>query len=429
MLPDGRVIYKLESRKSIELPLSAVAVNGAIEVFPHVEEKGLLFLQFRKRKVVVSAGPFIGLIPLTPKISIDVRPKMPVSNLSRVLDSARRSVSILRGTERLYLTDNLASASVLEFLASNLHDAIQPVVEGGFIKSYNSVSRLSSQPRGRIDIAGTLRAWERGQRHKAQSSQFEQSSDTPINRVLKAALQLVLTRLQPTNELRRELIRKANLTYFSLPSSIGAMLDRDRSIASLAIKEQQLPLQKAYYYRALEISLLVLSETGVSLQESGSDVSLASFIVNFEDLFEEYLRRVLQDGAPPGYYVKDGNKEGRRFLFDERKGQMAQPDIVISGPAAYPVIAEVKYKEKPNRDDINQAITYANCFRTKNAVLVHQAASGAKSGLYRMGTIDGITLDGYAFDLGAPKIEPQESALRDALFHLAGTSHDIPVAA
>jgi 5-methylcytosine-specific restriction enzyme subunit McrC len=417
-LPNGRILYRLESRKSLELALADVTIGGNIEVYPHVEEKGLLFLQFRRRRLVVAAGPFIGLIPLTPRISIEVRPKLPVSNLSRVLDAAHRSLSTLPGTDRLYLTDNLASASVLEFLAVNLHDAMRPVIEGGFLKAYHSRSEVGSHPRGRIEVAGTLRAWGRGQHHMVQTSFFEQTSDIPVNRLLKSALQLVLQRLQPTNSARRELIKSANLTYGNLPSVIGHIKERDRAIAQAGVKERNIPEQKSYYYRAIEIALMILSDTGISLQSSGNDVSLASFIVNFEELFEEYLRRVLQAGAPVDFYVKDGNKEGKRYLFDEKKGQPAQPDIVVSAGKSRIVVAEVKYKEKPSRDDINQAITYAVCYRTRNAVLVHQCSAEKTSGLYRIGTINGIELDGYAFNLGTIEIEKEEELFRNAIFGL-----------
>jgi 5-methylcytosine-specific restriction enzyme subunit McrC len=93
---------KVPSRKSTELELSEILVDGKLQIYPHVEQKGLLFLQFRNARVIVSAGPFIGLIPLTPSISIEVEPKLPISNLARVLDIARSSLVALEGADRLY---------------------------------------------------------------------------------------------------------------------------------------------------------------------------------------------------------------------------------------------------------------------------------------------------------------------------------------
>lgn len=421
-LSDGRMLYRLDSRKSLDLSLADITRNGTIEVFPFVEEKGLLFLQFRRKRLVVSAGPFIGLIPLTPQISIEVRPKLPVTNLSRVLDAAQRSLSTLAGTDRLYLTDNLASDSILEFLAINLNDAVRPVLRGGFLKAYTPKSSLGSHPKGKIEVAGTLRAWGRGQHHFLQTTYHEQTSDIPCNRILKAAMQVALQRLAPTNAARKFLIKEMNQNFLHFPSAIGRMNDRDKIIVHEQISRRLIESQKSYYYRALEISLMVLSDTGISLQYAGSDVSLASFIVNFEDLFEEYLRRVLQGLSPIDVLVRDGNKDGKRYLFDEKRGQMAQPDIVISAGPGRTVVAEIKYKEKPNRDDINQAITYAICYRTERVVLVHQKSPDKAGGLYTIGTINGIKLEGYAFDLGAFNLEQEEQRFSEALFDLVPAS-------
>lgn len=417
-LPDGRILYRLDSRKSLDLSLADVASNGTIEVFPYVEEKGLLFLQFRKRRLVISAGPFIGLIPLTPRILIEVRPKLPIPNLARVLDAAQRSLSTLPGTDRLYLAEHLASNSILEFLAINLIDAIHPVLEGGFLKAYTSKSSLSSHPRGKIEVAGTLRAWSSGQQHRLATTYHEQTLDIPCNRVLKAAMQVVLQRLTAVNPNKGLVIKAINKNFVQFPSIIGVMKDYDKFVVHDQISRNLISDQKAYYYRALEISLMILSETGISLQNSGSDVTLASFIVNFEDLFEEYLRRVLNEQSPNGFFVRDGNKDGRRYLFDDSRRHMAQPDIVISAGEGRTIVAEVKYKEKPNRDDINQAITYAICYRTSRAVLIHQKPPEKRGGLYRIGTMNGIALEGYGFDLGATDLDEEERQFGEVLFNL-----------
>lgn len=413
--PDGRIVYCLESRKSLDLSLADIMPGGAIQVFPYVEEKGLLFLQFRRRRLVISAGPFIGLIPLTPQISIEVRPKLPVTNIARILDSAQRSLSLIPGTERLYLKDGLESDSILEFLALNLCEAFRPVLEGGFLKAYTPKLNLSSQPKGKIDVVGTLRAWGRGQRHFLSATRHEQTPDIPCNRVLKAAMLIVLRRLVPTTEGRKSLISVVNKNYLRFPSTVGDLRPQDRSIVRNQIAKKELPPSRYYYYRALEIALMLLTDVGVSLQSAGADVSLSSFIINFEDLFEEYLRRVLYVLAPDGVLVRDGNKDGKRFLFDEGRGQMAQPDIVINA-AGHAVVVEVKYKEKPNRDDINQAVAYALCYRTDRVVLVHQKPLDRAAGLYRIGEINGIKLEAYAFDLGACDLEREEHCFAQAIF-------------
>jgi 5-methylcytosine-specific restriction enzyme subunit McrC len=164
---------------------------------------------------------------------------------------------------------------------------------------------------------------------------------------------------------------------------------------------------------------LILSRASVSLEKSGgSDVQLETFILDFEDVFERYLRRVLEHRAPDGCSVKDGNDEGSRSLYDDRPEPPAQPDIVIERSGAPPLIVEVKYKDKPDRADVNQVVTYAACYRSKIVVLVHQTKAGAKASLKLRGVINGVSVYGYAFDLASEGLEAQETAFSAAVFNL-----------
>jgi len=252
-----------------------------------------------------------------------------------------------------------------------------------------------------------------------QAQRFEQSSDVPVNRLIKEALAFVLQRMRPHSPESRKLMVRANAAYMELPQVIGGFRHSDYSAAQKVLRARGLPAGRSYYYRALEIALLILSNRGIALQDKGADVLLETFIINFDDLFEEYLRRVLQMRAPDLLTVQDGNHEGKRPLFDDRADQPAQPDVVLtwqtSGRSA---IGEIKYKERPSREDINQAITYALCYGTDRAVLIHQVRPGGQAGLRYHGTIRGIRLENYAFDLGAADLEAEEAAFAQTLFDL-----------
>jgi 5-methylcytosine-specific restriction enzyme subunit McrC len=308
---------------------------------------------------------------------------------------------------------------VLEFLAANLVDSLRPIAANGLHKEYVRYTEMTSHPRGRIELAGTLRAWARGQFHKVQGQRFEQSSDIAVNRLIKAALYFVLQRIRPGSQGGRDLIRRANTAYVELPAIIGNLRASDYEMSKSILRASGLPATRGYYYRALEIALLILSNRGVALQEYGNDVLLETFIINFEDLFEEYLRRVLQQRALGELTVKDGNREGKKPLFDDKNEPPAQPDIVLAWPpTGRTLIAEVKYKEKPDRSDINQTITYALSYDTTRALLVHQSKPGSPNGLYLIGTIHGIRIEGYAFDLGAADLDAEEAAFAKCLFDL-----------
>lgn len=404
----------LESRKSIELDLAELMGGGHLEIYPHVAEKGLLFVSFRQNKVTLAAGPFIGLIPLTPRITVDVRPKMPISNLARVLDLARSSLGTLPGVDRMYLATEELGSSVLEFLAGNFVEALKPLQVNGFHKDYLARTNVTSRPAGRIQIAQTLGQWARGRPHLMSVERFEQTSDTPLNRVLKEALRLILTRMEPTHDGARSLIKACNRALFDFPDTIGRLGPADVFECERLVAEKRLSANRAYYYRPIEIALLILSNRGVSLEAEGNDVLLETFIVNFEDVFEDYLRHVLQAAAVDRVLVQDGNEEGKRSLFDDRKEPRAQPDIVVrSLPPGKCVVAEVKYKDKPNRDDINQVLGYSLSFRTKRVILVHQRGANKPRGIQPVGTVDGVKVETYAYDLANADLVAEEKAFTD----------------
>ena len=85
-------------------------------------------------------------------------------------------------------------------------------------------------------------------------------------------------------------------------------------------------------------------------------------------------------------------------------------------------MAEVKYKEKPDRQDINQAITYALSYNTSQAVLVHQSKPGSKTGLSLIGTIRGIRISAYGFDLSVSDLTAEENAFAKCLFSVISES-------
>jgi 5-methylcytosine-specific restriction enzyme subunit McrC len=241
--------------------------------------------------------------------------------------------------------------------------------------------------------------------------------------LIKAALLFVLERLRPYSQDSRALVRRANAAYIDMPAVIGSLRPADYEDCQTTLRASSLPATRYYYYRPLEIALLILSGRGVAPQEQGADILLGTFIINFEDLFEEYLRRVLQQRAPTQLIVRDGNREGKRGLFDGKADPPAQPDIVLAWqPTWRKAIAEVKYKERPDRGDINQAITYALCYGTDRAVLVHQYPLRGPKGLSLIGVIGGIRLEAYAFDLGAEDLEAEEKAFAETLFSIVRPS-------
>ncbi len=119
------------------------------------------------------------------------------------------------------------------------------------------------------------------------------------------------------------------------------------------------------------------------------------------------LRRGLAE-APSSLVVKNDNVEGGRPLFDDNPEPPSQPDIVVEADNTSPVVSDVKYKDKPERTDLNQVITYGACYRSKHVFLIYQKPEYGTPRRKHLGRIEGLNVNSYAFDLGSANIEEEE---------------------
>jgi 5-methylcytosine-specific restriction endonuclease McrBC regulatory subunit McrC len=146
--------------------------------------------------------------------------------------------------------------------------------------------------------------------------------------------------------------------------------------------------------------------------------------VDFDTLFEEYLRNILRlERQRLGYdfSVLDGNREGKKSLFDGKPQPKAQPDVVIVTPSGdASLVVEVKYKSAPDRSDYNQAITYAAAYRLNTVVIAHQSMQALDNGLLEIGRVGAIRLLRYGVALDSDDLRHQERSFAEAMFRLAG---------
>jgi 5-methylcytosine-specific restriction enzyme subunit McrC len=173
----------------------------------------------------------------------------------------------------------------------------------------------------------------------------------------------------------------------------------------------------------LSLAHLILEETEVNVESVGSAFDLSAVVVDFDTLFEEYVRdalRLERQRLGIGLVVLDGNKEGKKYLFDNRSDPFAKPDIVIrSAGGETRLLLEVKYKSFPDRSDYNQAITYATSYKVDTIVLVHQATKAAHVGLAEIGRVGPVRLLRFGLSLDHPPLIEEEQRLASSIFSLS----------
>lgn len=164
------------------------------------------------------------------------------------------------------------------------------------------------------------------------------------------------------------------------------------------------------YTRALRLAAALILNEGIELPVGGTDIFLPSFLVDMETLFETYMRRTLSTRLT-GFTVLNGNEFGGKPLFDDRKSPTANPDIVVRQRGEPVLLAEVKYKPRASREDINQIITYAISYGVSRVLLLMPSEILSESGLSTIGILKGITIYKYGFQLGSATLDEEEANL------------------
>lgn len=406
----------------VDVPIGELFVFGELRVYPEVVSKKYFEIDLKGDHLVLRAGSFIGLIPLNPRIAIDVRPRIPISNLSRLLRISGQAPVAVSPHLRDYGLDPDADDSLIDHFAVALLDGVREIEFQGLIRRYGVVEADTSMPRGRIQMSRTIvRHASRHRLDRVAATWFEATVDTSENRCLKFALWLLAqqyNRMQARKGSRRILQQLAS-AYRIFD---GVDLDADLAFLSDAVLNDlsRLPRLRYYYAHPLEVALAVIRHQSIRLDEIGHQLRLASLVIDMDRVFEAYVRETLRRGLVEfGAQVLDGNRQGPGFggklLFDAQPSEQASPDIVVQalGAIAASAILDAKYKPVTGfsgRSDINQAIAYGLSYRCNEVVLVHPCPRDTPKGITLLGSIGALRVHQYRIDLAAADLAAEEAS-------------------
>lgn len=422
-------VYPAREHAPVDVPLSDLLdARGRLRLNPDVEAKGYFTIQLTKGLVRLQARGFVGLIPLNDRVVVDVRPRVPVANLGRLLRMSGYIPPFL-DAERGYMTDPTWNESLVDLYARWLASRIDAIASAGLLRGYERREETSSFPRGRIQTDATLtRLRPRGIRHRAVSSWFERTADIPANRCLKYAAWFIagrLSRVGSRTASRRELLQRLSALY-----ELFASVPLDHSLAflddPLVTGARPLPSVREYYRPALDLGVAIIRHHAIDVEAKRQVLDLPSMVLNMDKIFESYLRNTLRAEAKRadwGVEVLDGNTAGKKLLFDNPPTEHAKPDIVCrDGDGRWPIVVEVKnvpVKGNSSRAAIEQVTTYAATYRCNCVVLAHPRRRHQNwAGLRLQGNIGELAIYQYVFDLNAPDLVTQEREFGEAMFDL-----------
>jgi 5-methylcytosine-specific restriction enzyme subunit McrC len=338
----------------------------------------------RVGEAALSASQYVGAVQLG-SLTVEVLPKVEGIDGTTM---RRNLVAMLSTAYDLEVSIGEAASvalqrfGLLEFLVQFFVNRLFAELHRGLVRRYETREENLTVLRGRVLIGEQVR------RNSIAPERFycsyeEFTEDNPLNRILKAALRLLLA-------FSRNIDNQRSLA--ELLFAFEAVSDVDRH--KLPWNEVGIDRLSVRYVPCLNLASLFLRQTPPDVT-AGSAGGLSVFF-DMNVLFEEFIGRVAARALRPlGYDVR--LQEGRRYLvYDdvaERDAFLLKPDIVgrIDNKAAW--IVDTKWKElskHESRDGVAQAdmyqmYAYARRYECPEVVLLypHHAGLGPVSGVRR----------------------------------------------
>lgn len=415
------LVLRAREHEPITVPAELILQDRRLDLFPDLQGEKLFRVKLRTDGLEVQPTGYIGFIPLNHRVAIEVEPRMPIANVEHLLARSRQSPAVTLPYIRRFSEGAGDAAPFMQLLAARYATLLHELRYEGAYKTYAPRRYVGSSPSGRIDPLATALRSRSTQRVTAVYERFDRTLDNAANRVIVAAGRRLLCsplfHAGSDPKLARSI--EAGLALLD-----GVAEVREPEVPSLTA----LPEQRPVLGQLVALSAVILSEQGVRLRGEGL-LRLPSFLIKMEDVFEAYTRIVMQESeALSAFVIEDGNKRppagAARALFTDvgaLGNRDATPDIVVSCDGTRIGIIEVKYKPckaHPERDNLNQLLTYALAYGVTKAVLLYPAMEKQATGIERLGTVNGIDCFKAQLKLSIDDIEAEERVLCTALDNL-----------
>lgn len=312
-----------------------------------------------KDHYTLTSKGWIGHIPIQQDAVLQIKPKVEIKNIFRMLDYAYDLKSF-------YLFEGLVPMESIEDLFENLASILAKTVldraRKGLYRGYLAERDRFPYCRGRIEIVPSILSSMCGD-IRLTCDYEENTADVDENRLLAWTL-YQMPKFQLAKEAVRQRVRQAyravSVAVETKPMTVADCINRSYN----GLNED--------YRRMHSICRFFLEHTGPSLNLG--EHSFIPFLIGMPYLFESFVAKWLRLNLPKNLYVEtkyhaeldpDGN-----FFYDI--------DLVLKDSGTDQVLAvlDTKYKreERPDPADINQVVAYAARMATFDAFLIYPSS-------------------------------------------------------
>ena len=413
---------------------------GLGDIQPRLSAKLLgryVALSSRNSAESLSALGNIGIFRLDEGVLLNIIPRFDTRNLTHMVEACEGAwVNVIDGMMREYPTDGSVQEWLSTVLKTQYVKRCASLYVTGLLRGYRRKHVVVSSPFGRIEMGRSISLKARGVAGKLACSYEERTIDIPENSYLRRALMEseLLGRAEHEND-RRQL-----LELFNDVSDTNRYSCQSGDILK---GNTVLPENWHTYRELLDMAWMILHRESLSLDGfPPADRRAPSLYVDFQHLFEEYVRRSIRDRFEKRFQVFDGNKgRGRTPLYEPDRGEneytvmagklippsgmTADCDVIIRDAPTERVLLAAECKCTfldasgiVKREEAEQAMVYAVRFGLPYALVIHPVTDDASSGLYTPGRIGSVTMLQYNINIDADDLRSETDRMLDSLEQL-----------
>lgn len=319
----------------------------------------------KEGKLGIEVQGLAGAIPLTDGSTLRILPKVGNVNFFRLLFLAEGNQKELTREYQEFVAYSLTEgASVEQIAARKLLQTLGEILRRSPMAARRSAIVSSNFSKGKLLPVATALKIAQKNSLPVVSKTKTRSVSTPENRILTEASLRAYSMLGPSDQAIYQAAHSRWLDRF--PRSVAIEDDLEKIERRFAKNGYGGP--RGYYQKALMLARIVLGTHGFSISGDQSQVLGDAILINTADIFEKYLRRIIQYTHEADGYVVTKGDVGSESLYTDGSYSL-EPDILIEKRGKVALVADAKYKS-PTGPDHYQMYVYLKRYSATCGVLI-----------------------------------------------------------
>jgi 5-methylcytosine-specific restriction enzyme subunit McrC len=335
------------------LHLRDPAIHHDVEM---LTRRGAMVVRGGELGLSIETKQHIGTVMIGP-LRVTVRPKLEVGRLWTIVAYAFRLRDLVIPQQVLMSTPEGGFA---DLLVSQLVIEAAQLRRQGLRKNYLPREEWLASPRGRIGFAELSRRMPLIEA-RLPCAYHDRTTNISVNQLVLAGLRLG-ARLAVDRHVRMAAQSEAGeWSEFCNAPAVSATLiqevERTRSRLTTA------------YSLAHRLVMLLFAACGTSNELEGGSVSVRGFLWDMSKIFERFVRRFVEEFAPPGMCIDAQEVLHELYSVAKpalRKPPRPQPDLVVRNSNFVTGVFDTKYRDLATRDlpreQLYQLSVYALAF-------------------------------------------------------------------